>query len=321
MTEDSDAAGAQQDSSPVGKLKLLFGLSRTPHGALDLATPAMAALLVLGHFPDTWIIILGLITAFAGYTAVYALNDLVDYQIDKKRLALSDHEKDFHHVDEITIRHPMAAGALSYGLGVAWFLFWSIIALIGAYLLNPLCAVLFLISASLEAIYCKLLKITHWKIVPSAIVKASGGLAGVYAVDHDPSISFVMVLFVWLAAWEVGAQNIANDIVDMEDDSKVQAKTTSTVKGINESIFRAVSAVSMASLAGVLIYGFAGDGVGILYPIGATIISWYLLLSPARELFHRADVKAAANLFNKGSYLPVSFLVLTVLAIGLKWLQ
>ena len=58
--------------------KLFLGLSRTPHGILDMATPPMAALLWLGHFPPFLVVIVGLITAFAGYTAVYALNDLID---------------------------------------------------------------------------------------------------------------------------------------------------------------------------------------------------------------------------------------------------
>jgi 4-hydroxybenzoate polyprenyltransferase len=279
----------------------------------------MAALLALGHFPAPGIILLGLVTAFAGYTAVYALNDLVDYKIDKKRLALSDQTQDIYHVDEIMVRHPMAAGALSYRSGMAWFIFWSAIALAGAYLLNPVCALLFVISASLEAVYCKMLRITHWKVIPSAIVKATGGLAGVYAVDPDPSLAFLTTLFIWLAAWEVGGQNIANDIVDMESDSKVNARTTSTVKGLDESVFRVVSSVSMACLASVLIYFFAGPGIGILYPIGAAVLSWYLLLKPARELFHDSSVQSAARLFNMASYVPFSFLVLSAFSVAFKW--
>jgi 4-hydroxybenzoate polyprenyltransferase len=318
LTYQNGHAASIVAQSPLDQLKLLLGLSRTPHGVLDLATPAMSAMLALGHFPSLGVIILGLITAFAGYTAVYALNDLIDYNIDKKRLALSDDKEEIYHVDEIMIRHPLAAGVLPYTRGVAWFIFWSTIALIGAYLLNPICAVLFVISASLEALYCKLLRITHWKVIPSAIVKATGGLAGVYAVDPDPSLSFVAVLFIWLAAWEIGGQNIANDIVDMENDAKVMAKTTSTVKGLKESVFRVVASVSMASLAGVLIFFFAGPKLGAVYPLGAVILGWFLLLKPARDLFHDSSVKNAAELFNRASYMPAAFLGLTVLSITLN---
>ena len=68
----------------IARLKLFLALSRTPHGILDMATPALAALLWLGGFPSAGVIALGLLTAFAGYTAVYALNDLVDYRVDKE---------------------------------------------------------------------------------------------------------------------------------------------------------------------------------------------------------------------------------------------
>ena len=52
-----------------------------------MATPALTALLLYGAIPSLRIISLGLITAFAGYTAVYALNEPgACYRVDKKRL-------------------------------------------------------------------------------------------------------------------------------------------------------------------------------------------------------------------------------------------
>ena len=63
-------------------LNPFLALSRTPHLVLDLATPGLAALLCLGAFPPAPVLFLGLVTAFAGYTAVYALNDIIDYRID-----------------------------------------------------------------------------------------------------------------------------------------------------------------------------------------------------------------------------------------------
>ena len=67
----------------LSRIKFFLALSRTPHGTLDMATPAMTALLWYGGFPSLKIISLGLLTAFAGYTAVYALNDIIDYNIDR----------------------------------------------------------------------------------------------------------------------------------------------------------------------------------------------------------------------------------------------
>ena len=299
----------------MSRWKLFFGLSRTPHGILDVATPAMAALLLLGHFPPLSIIVLGLITAFAGYTAVYALNDLIDFNVDDERLKLRTQEKEHFHVDEIMVRHPVAQGLISFNSGVIWCVGWGIVAIIGAYLLNPFCVVIFGISAVMEWLYCKLLRITHLKFFPSAIVKATGGLAGIYAVNPEPSLGFVAVIFLWLAAWEVGGQNVANDIVDLDDDARVFARTTATVLGQREAVFVLVSAVSMAAMAGLAIYWLSGLGGGIIYPIGAVVLGWKLLLQPARDVYLDPGPRTAAALFNKASYLPASFLTLTVLAI------
>ena len=70
----------------LSRVKLFLALSRTPHGLLDLATPALAALLWYGGLPPFGVIALGLLTVFAGYTAVYALNDVVDYRVDAEKL-------------------------------------------------------------------------------------------------------------------------------------------------------------------------------------------------------------------------------------------
>ncbi len=94
--------------------KLFLGLSRTPHGLLDMCTPAMAALLWLGGFPPASVVIVGLITAFSGYTAVYALNDLVDYRSTGKRLSSRRDRDEPFDVDQILIRHPVAQGALPF---------------------------------------------------------------------------------------------------------------------------------------------------------------------------------------------------------------
>ena len=275
----------------------------------------MAAMLWLGQFPSASIVIVGLITAFAGYTAVYALNDLVDHRVDRERLRMRDQTERRFDVDEIMVPHPVAQGLLSFGSGLSWCVFWAVIALVGAWWLNPLCALFFIISAALEAIYCKLLRITHLKIVASAAVKSIGGLVGVLAVDPYPSPGFVALLLLWLAAWEVGGQNIANDMVDMEEDSKVSARTTLTVKGMQEAVFRLVAAISMAAVCGLAIYWYAGDGVGLLYPVGAAILAWKLLLEPARRVYYDPGNASAKTLFNRASYLPVSFLVLAVAAI------
>ena len=76
------------------RIKLFLALSRTPHALIDMAAPALAALLVLGHFPSAAVTIIGVITVFAGYTAVYALNDIVDLRTDRQKVQIGGYRDD-----------------------------------------------------------------------------------------------------------------------------------------------------------------------------------------------------------------------------------
>ena len=117
------------------RIKLFMALSRTPHGLLDMATPALAALLWLGSIPPIHVIIIGLVTAFAGYTSVYALNDVVDFRIDRRKIRECGLKCSAGDLDAICARHPMAQGMLSLRDGIVWTAAWGIIALLGAWLL------------------------------------------------------------------------------------------------------------------------------------------------------------------------------------------
>ena len=136
----------------VSQVKLFLALSRTPHGLLEMFTPAFSALLWLGTFPPAEVMALGLITAFSGYTAVYALNDLVDWRVDQERIktrSLAALRKD---LDNVYLRHPLARGMLSLRSGVFWVVAWAALAMAGAYLLNPVCASIFLLACLLEGL-------------------------------------------------------------------------------------------------------------------------------------------------------------------------
>ncbi len=120
------------------RLKFFLALSRTPHGLIDMATPVFAALIWIGHIPSFTVVFLGLLTTFAGYTAVYALNDIVDYRQDRLAARQSGTCPAANgDLDAILVRHPMACGFLSFREGLAWTVFWAALAVIGAYLLNP----------------------------------------------------------------------------------------------------------------------------------------------------------------------------------------
>ena len=96
------------------RLKLFWALSRTPHGLIDMAGPCAAALLCLGHFPSFATTVIGCITLFAGYTAVYALNDVVDLRNDKENQK-QDMEMVYDLFPILAQRRTQMGGTLSGG--------------------------------------------------------------------------------------------------------------------------------------------------------------------------------------------------------------
>lgn len=280
-----------------------------------MATPAFAALLWYGAIPPLKIILLGLITAFAGYTAVYALNDLVDYRVDKIRFEKGLFPAAQGDLDSIFVRHPMAHGLLSFPKALLWTVSWGGVAVTGAYLLNPFCLVIFLGGCLLETVYCLLWQSSTLKIIFSGLVKTSGGLAAVFAVDPNPSIPFVILLFLWLFFWEIGGQNLPNDWADIEEDQKLQAATIPVCFGpvcANSIIF---SSLILAVLLSGLLMAFSREGAEFFSIVVSLNAGFYLLLLPAYRLLKTKRRPEALVLFNRASYYPLTLLAVVVIAI------
>jgi len=299
----------------MAKLKLFLALSRTPHGLMDMATPGLAALLWLGEFPDLRTVLLGLVTTFAGYTAVYALNDLVDYRTDKEKLRLGGFRDSKNYLDAAIIRHPLAQGFLSVKEGLAWSGAWSVVALIGAFLLNPVCVLIFLVGCGLEIAYCLMWKISPFRSLVSGVVKTCGALAGVFAVDPDPSISFLLVLFLWLFAWEIGGQNIPNDWAEIEEDRQLQARTILVRYGPEKASAIILGSIVLAVGLNLLLFGVAISPFELPYLAVSFVIGLGLLLLPAYRLYKTRERADALTLFKKASYYPVACLILVVIRI------
>jgi 4-hydroxybenzoate polyprenyltransferase len=296
-------------------LKLFWALSRTPHGLLDMCTPAFAALLWLGAFPPPEIILIGLFTAFAGYTAVYALNDVVDYRVDKEKAAAGMLAAAACDLDGIIVRHPMAQGLLSFHEGLIWALGWASAALIGAFLLNPACVAVFLGGCALEALYCRLWRVSPYRTLVSGAVKTSGAVAAVFAVDPQPSPALLGALFFALFFWEIGGQNIPNDLTDLEEDRRLQARTLPVHYGVARAVLIAGATLAAAVVFNVIVFQFSPLPNSALFALLALAVSCYLLVWPGLRLFHGQDRSAAMQLFNRASYYPAAMLALVLISL------
>jgi 4-hydroxybenzoate polyprenyltransferase len=308
---------AVSDNRPRGiaKLKLLFALSRTPHGLLDMATPGLAALLWLGEFPPIGTIVLGFITAFAGYTAVYALNDLVDYRTDKEKLRSGGFQDSRNYLDAAIIRHPLAQGFLSVREGFLWAAAWSVVALFGAVLLNPVCVLIFLAGCALEVVYCLMWQVTPFRNLVSGVVKNCGPVAGVFAVDRDPSFSFLVLLFFWLFFWEIGGQNIPNDWAEIEEDRNLRARTMLVQYGAAIASAIVLGSLVLAVSLSLLLLAVSIPGPALLSLAVGLAIGIVLLLRPAYRLYRTRERQDALTLFKRASYYPLACLILVTIGI------
>ena len=294
------------------RLKLFLALSRTPHGLIDMAAPALAALLCLGHFPSVLVTVVGLVTVFAGYTAVYALNDLVDLRADIEKVHVGGYDDSEDYLDGVLIRHPMAKGALSFGAGVLWTAFWSALAVAGAYWLNPVCLYFFVAGCLLEALYCKLWRVTPLRAVLNGIVKTLGALAATFAVHPDPPLLFLSMLFFWIFFWEIGGQNIANDWTDIEEDRRFQAQTIPLRLGLRRAAILSVACLAAALFFNLFVLWASPLPMQGVFLILAVLINLFLLLKPALNLADSLARGDAMRLFNRASYYPLAMLALVL---------
>ena len=304
---------SQRKLRGVSRLGLFLALSRTPHALMDMTTPGLAALLWLGAFPPLKVVLLGLLTVFAGYSAVYALNDLIDYRSDKKKMEAGFFQETEDYLDGVMVRHPVAQGLLKFREGLGWTLGWALVAVVGAFILNPACVMIFIGGCLLEAVYCLMWRLSWTRTIVSGGVKTSGAIAAVYAVDPEPSFSLLLILFFWLFFWEIGGQNIPNDWEDLERDKHLQAKTIPVRFGPEISSLLVMGClITTLIMSGVLLWAtpfpFYWPFVTIIFMVGV-----YLLILPAYQLYQTKDRPKAINLFNRASYYPPALFVLVAI--------
>jgi 4-hydroxybenzoate polyprenyltransferase len=295
-------------------MKRFFALSRTTHGILDIAAPGFCALLWLGAFPHWQVILLSLFTAFAGYTAVYALNDLVGIQVDREKFA-GEGINQGYSVEASAMRYPLAQDVLSYRSGLIWFGIWITLALIGSYLLNP--AIIFIVIAAivLEVVYCRLFKVTYFRTLVSGLVKSSGPIAAIFVVNPNPPVQLLLLQLLWMIFWEIGGQNIPADWNDVEEDKRVHAKTIPLLFGAKKAGLIVVISLMLAVITSLFLPLISPIQLGWPYLLASALAGFFLLLLPGFQLYRSGESRQAARLFDRASYYPLTQLLIIAIFI------
>ena len=290
-------------------MQRFLALSRSAHGVLDIAMPGFVALLWLGHFPSWPVLIVCLIAAVAGYTAIYGLNDIMGVRDDEEKVAGGITPG--YAVEASAMRYPIAQKLITMGGALAWFGAWMGIAVVSIWFLNPRILVILLAAVLLEIAYVKLFKITWWRTLVSGLVKSAGPLAAVYAVIEQPHWPWLLLMLVWLMLWEVGGQNIPADWNDIAEDERVGGRTIPLVFGLpvaGKTVFVLLLGVVALSLVLPVMSPLALGWPYVAVVLTAGIL---LLLWPALRLLRNLDDgRQAARLFDRSSLYPLALLVI-----------
>lgn len=292
-------------------MRRFLALSRTTHGVLDISMPGFVALLWLGGFPEWRVVVLSFLTAFAGYTAIYALNDLVGVKVDREKFAGSGINQGYS-VEASAMRHPLAQNLLSIHKGVAWFVSWYALTLAGAYLLNPSLVSIVIAAALLEVLYCVLLKVTHWRTLIGGLVKSCGPIAAVFVVRPSPPFHLLLLLLAWLMFWEIGGQNIPADWNDIEEDTRVRARTIPLILGPQRAGALVVVALTLTVITSLFLPLMSPLALGIPYLVASGLAGFFVLLLPGWRLYRVRGSRQAAELFNRASYYPAAQLAIVL---------
>ena len=274
--------------------------------------PGFVALLWLGQFPPWRVLLLSLITAVAGYTAIYALNDLVGIKVDREKFVVSGMNQGYS-VEASTLRYPLAQNILSVRSGLAWFAFWCALTLIGAYMLNPVIVAIVIMAAVLEIIYCLLLKVTYWRTLISGLVKSAGPVAAVFVVVPRPPLPWLLLMLAWLLLWEIGGQNIPADWNDVEQDRRIGAKTIPVVFGPRVAGVLVVVSLALTVILSLWLPRMSPLVLGVPYLTASATAGLFLLLLPGIRLAYSHKHPQAAKLFDHASLYPVAQLVIITL--------
>lgn len=290
-------------------LHAIFDLSRTRQALLSVAQPALGAVIALGGLPTLRQMALGLVAATTGFLAVFSLNDVLDERVDKMALAAGKAEFVGFDLDTVYSRHPIAGGQIPLRVALAWVGGLAVVSATIAYVLHPICLLLFGVAVALEVLYCLLRSVTWAKTFVSGAMVAVGGLAGWVAVA--PLSARAIPLAAFLAVWEIAGRNIPNDLSDVDADARTGIRTVATTYG-GRTAARATLAGAVVTIGALRLFAIPAWADVVLL-----LTAFWAMLLPAISLVGKPSSEQAGAYFNRASLLPALVFPIVVIALEL----
>jgi 4-hydroxybenzoate polyprenyltransferase len=124
-----------------------------------------------------------------------------------------------------------------------------------------------------------------WNISPSrtlisGVVKTAGPIAAVFAVDPNPSMPYLMVLFLLMFFWEIGGQNVPNDWSDIEEDTRFQAQTVPIRLGLEQANVIIFGSIILTIILSGILLVLSNVAFGFPFILAFAFVGLYFLLLP-----------------------------------------
>ncbi len=300
-------AGSRERHAP-GLVAALFDLSRGRQALLNIVQPGIGAVLAVGGLPGWRELGIGLVASWAGFFAVFSLNDVLDHKVDAEALQAGERDdREGFDVDNAFQIHPLAHGSISLRLSVVWVLGLAAVAAVGAALLSPLALLFFGLAVAIEVLYCLLRRVTWAKTILSGLMVGCGGLAGWTAVA--PLRPAALTVFAFLMFWEF-SRNMANDLGDVKSDAAVGITTVATTFGpVVSSRANLVAASAMMGSVVFLAQGWVALAVAVVSAV-------WLVALPMEHMLRRPGSATAVAYFNRISWYPDAILLAVLVGVA-----
>jgi 4-hydroxybenzoate polyprenyltransferase len=300
-------------SLAAAPVKAFFALSRGTQASLSVAQPLTAALLAADHPPPVRLAA-ATVAAFAGFFAAFAVNDVLDVDLDRRRFA---HVRPYEgaDLDGVGGRHPLALGRVSRRAALTYIATLGLVALVVTALLGWVCVALFAVAACLQVLYCRLATVTSVKFLVSGVMVAVGAAVGWFTVSTAVDAPRLGLLLVWMTAWEIGGRNIPNDLADLDEDRHLGVRTLPVVHGPRTAAAVACGFLLLAGAASCALAWVALRSFGTVGLAGTLLVAAVTSVGPALALLRRPRPPVALAVFNRASLQPVG--VLAAFAAGL----
>lgn len=303
---NSDMAETERGGRTLEVVRALLGMSRAIVAVFVVAHAGIAAIFATGSLPDIRTIAIGVFACLFGTGALIGLNDLLDIDLDRRRMGRDDQSGDLD-LGSLFIHHPVAKGVISMTTGIVWVGTLSTLSLALIILLKPTLWPVFFAIAVCVALYSLVGRYTYLKFIAVAMAVTLGALSGWLVVAAANTTTFLL-FGLWTYLWEIGGRNVPNDFNDVDEDAALGVKTIPTILG-RETAGRIVFWALAASFAVSVPLMYLAD-IPWLFAIAALAVQVFLLLIPGYALMIDPRPEISRRLYNKSAIYPLILLLL-----------